>query len=82
MIRLTATNTVRTGSELAFAEARAEFQLNGCLKLAGFVDPALLQQLQEAIDESEFYERIHEGIGVELCAAPGTLTSRSRPLDT
>jgi len=75
MIHLTPTHTVRSGSNLAFAEGRAEFQRNGCLKLSGLVDPTLLRQLQSALDRSEFYERAHEGIGVELCAAPGALTS-------
>jgi hypothetical protein len=75
MIRLTQTRTVRTGSARGFADARVEFQQSGCLKLAGFLDGGLLEQLQAAVEAADFYQRVHDGIGVELCAAPGALTS-------
>ena len=74
MIRLTNSGTVRTGTPAEVAAARARFEREGYLKLPGLVDPPLLVALLAAADRAGFHERVHDGIGVELCAAPGPLS--------
>lgn len=65
---------MRVGTRAEFAEARAQFERDGYLKLKEFVDPPLLTLLLDAADAAEFRERTHHGIGVELCAVPGLLS--------
>ena len=57
-----------------FANARAQFEERGFLKLHGLFDGGFLRETLEAVDRAEFVERIHDGIGVELCAASGVLS--------
>ena len=71
MIQISNNRTIRTGLAQSFAAAREHFDTRGYLKLAGLIEPGFLSQILEAIDRATFYERVHEGIGVELCAAPG-----------
>ena len=71
MIQISNNRTIRTGPAQSFAAAREHFDTRGYLKLAGLIEPGFLSRILEAIDRATFYERVHEGIGVELCAAPG-----------
>lgn len=75
MIRMTRAGVVvdRTSDEIA--EARAEFDRVHCLRLAGFLDAPLLQVVQDHLEQADFYDRTHDGIGTELCLSPGTLSS-------
>jgi hypothetical protein len=73
MIQISSTATIRTGSPRAFADARAEFEARGFLKLPGFFAPAFLRATLDAIDRATFVDRVHDGIGVEQCLAPGVL---------
>jgi len=54
--------------------ARAHFQAYSYLKLPGFLEPTLLRDLLAMLDRTVFYERVHTGIGTELCATPGAVT--------
>ena len=74
VIGIASAGTRRTGTPHEFAQARARFEREGYLKLAGFIDAALLALLLDTADLADFHERRHEGIGVELCATPGTLS--------
>ena len=74
VIGIASAGTRRTGTPHEFAEARARFEREGYLTLAGFIDAALLALLLDTADRADFYERSHEGIGAELCATPGTLS--------
>jgi 2OG-Fe(II) oxygenase superfamily len=48
---------------------RAEFERQHYLKVPQLLDPELLEFVQLQIDQADFYERVHEGIGTnrELC---------------
>ena len=55
-------------ADLAAAEGlAAEFAQSGCMRLPGFLSPALLAQVQHAIDAAEFTPRAHGDIATELC---------------
>jgi hypothetical protein len=56
------------------AEARDAFDRLAYLKLPAFLEPALLQSLLDELDRTEFYHRVHDGIGTELCARPGVVS--------
>jgi hypothetical protein len=53
------------------AAARAQFARDAYLKLPAFVEPSLLAQLLDELDRTEFYHRVHDGIGTEQCAVSG-----------
>ena len=44
------------------------------MTLAAVIEPDFLRVVADALDRGEFYTRIHEGIGSELCASPSPLT--------
>ena len=67
-------STAVAASAEALVEARAAFDRNKYLKLPAFVEPSLLATLLDELDRTEFYDRVHEGIGTELCAVPGVVT--------
>jgi hypothetical protein len=75
MIQLTTQLCQRTGSPDAFRAARQTFDHSGCIRLAGLLEPSLRARLLDAVDRAEFYDRVHDGIGVELCAVPSPLTT-------
>jgi hypothetical protein len=75
VIRIEGNGTHRTASDQAISDARNRFEQDGCLSLPTLIDPALLPQLIEAIDQSPFYDREHHGIGLEQCLSPGTVTT-------
>jgi hypothetical protein len=58
----------------SLSSAQDHFRNFAYLKLPAFIEPSLLRQLMDALDGTEFHERVHPGIGVELCAAPGAVT--------
>jgi 2OG-Fe(II) oxygenase superfamily len=66
MIHLT-----RSGPTLAasvdFERLRAQFGRQHCIRLEGFLDPALLRFIHDRLDIAEFTERAHDDISVELC---------------
>jgi hypothetical protein len=74
VIQISNRHTVRTASDQAFADARTLFAREGYLRLAAVIEPDFLRVITDALDRSEFYTRIHEGIGSELCASPSPLT--------
>ena len=74
LLQLRHQQTAVTASSEALAAARAGFERNKYLKLPEFVEPALLGSLLDELDRTEFYDRVHEGIGTELCAVPGLVS--------
>jgi hypothetical protein len=74
VIQISNRHTVRTASDQTFADARLHFTRQGYLRLGAVIDPDFLRIVADALDRSEFYTRIHEGIGSELCASPSPLT--------
>jgi Rps23 Pro-64 3,4-dihydroxylase Tpa1-like proline 4-hydroxylase len=58
----------------SLASAQEHFRNFAYLKLPAFVERSLLGQLMDALDRTEFYERVHPGIGTELCARQGAVT--------
>jgi hypothetical protein len=74
VIQISNRHTIRAASEQAFADARTRFTRHGYLKLAAVIEPDFLRKVTDALDRAEFYTRLHEGIGTELCASPSPLT--------
>jgi hypothetical protein len=74
MIRISNRRTIRAASDRAFADARARFTQHGYLTLAAVIESGFLSEITDALDRGEFYTRVHEGIGSELCASPSPLT--------
>jgi hypothetical protein len=62
------------GSPASLASARSDFDQRRFLKLPGFLDPTLRDSILDALDRAPFYERVHHGIGRELCVESGPLT--------
>jgi hypothetical protein len=60
---------VFTGSAQDLDRLRAQYERQHCLRFLGFLGPSLLHIIQQRINDAEFYERVHEGIGPnkELC---------------
>ena len=74
VIQISNRHTIRAASDEAFADARTRFTRHGYLMLAAVIEPGFLREVTEALDRAEFYTRLHEGIGSELCASPSPLT--------
>jgi hypothetical protein len=74
LLQLRHQSTAVAASPEALATARADFERDKYLKLPAFVEPGLLTTLLGELDRTEFYDRVHEGIGTELCAVPGVVT--------
>jgi hypothetical protein len=53
---------------------RDTFDRQHCVKLPGFIDPPLLQQLHRLVAAAAFAEFVHEGIASELQMAAGVCT--------
>jgi hypothetical protein len=75
MIQLTNGGTVVSAPAHHLERLRAEFEERHCILLPGFMEPGLLKSIQRGLDRSEFFEMIHERIGVELCLKPGTISA-------
>ena len=68
-----AQNGLRVSSLAALARARAEFEARHAVMLPRLIEPALLAVIRRELQNGSFYERTHEGIGVELCLSSGPL---------
>ena len=75
MIRITHGRTVVQATPGEIESAREWFRAHGYLKLRGLVEPRLLASLLNAIDRTEFRNRVHEGIGIELSAEEGPVST-------
>jgi hypothetical protein len=73
MIQLTQAGPLLSASTAELEQLRDQFDRQHCVKLPGFLPPALLQLVQARIAEEQFYERSHEEIGPnkELCLTDG-----------
>jgi len=71
VIEITANRTVVSWSAGEFAGARQRLLECGYVKLEAFIRPPLLDAILQAIGRTPFYRRVHDGIGVEMCAEPG-----------
>src|SRR5437762_6605914 len=70
MLRLTKSGPLCTGSAADLARLRAEFDRQHLIHLPGFLEPALLQLIQETLAQTTFQRR-DQATGTEL-----------RPVDT
>jgi hypothetical protein len=75
MIRIARDRVHRTASPADYAAARARFERNAYLKVSGLLDGAFLAELIDAVDRAALSERVHPGIGVELCLPACALTT-------
>jgi hypothetical protein len=75
VIRVTHGRTVVEATPGEIESAREWFRAHGYLKLRGLIEPRLLGSLLDAIDRTGFRNRVHEGIGIELCAEEGPASS-------
>jgi hypothetical protein len=74
VIQITRRQTVVPRSNRELTAVRERFQCDGHVKLAGLLEPSLLVAVLEAIDRTNFDRRIHDGIGVEMCAPSGAVS--------
>ncbi len=76
MLKLQIENSgaVCSGSAEDLRALRAQFAARHYLKLRGLLGPGLLDFLQTKVQQAEFYERVHDGIGPnsELCMKSNT----------
>ncbi len=66
-IQLSRTGTIIDRDPATIAAAKDEFDATHVLKLPGFVDAALLAELQRHIEAGAFRARKHLASGVEMC---------------
>ena len=71
IVQITRSRTAVFDTAARVDAARAEFERHHCLRLPQLLEPGLLQSIQHALDREEFYLRVHEGIGQELCLRSG-----------
>lgn len=57
------------------ADLRRQFEKNDFIRLPNLIDSALLQELYSQIEASEWENRAHDGIGVEICLKDSDLVS-------
>lgn len=74
LLQLRHQQTAVAASAADLTAARDTFDRQKYLKLPAFVEPGLLASLIDELDKTAFYERVHEGIGTELCAVPGLVS--------
>ena len=66
MIQLTRSGpTLPASADLA--RLRAQFDRQYCIRLEGFLAPALLRFIHDRLEVAEFTERVHDDISAELC---------------
>jgi len=53
---------------------RQHFAERHYVRLPSLLEPALLKLVAKRVDEGEFVDRAHHGIGTELCLVPGVAT--------
>jgi len=71
VLKITSGRTLLLGSDEERAAAGAQLRARGYLKISGFLEEGLLGRIVDAVDRTTFYRRVHDGIGVELCAESG-----------
>lgn len=54
-------------------QAQLEFERLDSVRLEGLIEDDLLRNVQDELEKSEFAERVHTGIGTELCLKPGVV---------
>ena len=59
-------------SSADFEPLRAQFDRQHCIRLEGFLAPALLSFIHDRLEAAEFTKRVHDDIGVELCLQEDT----------
>lgn len=67
MIQLAKSGVVCFGSTAEIETMRMQFDQQRCIRLRKFLEPRLLDLIRSQINQAEFYEREHKGVGVELC---------------
>lgn len=75
LLRIDRSRTIVRASPADLCAARQRLQRCAYVKLSGLLDGPLLVALLDTIDRTEFYRRVHAGIGVELCAASGAASA-------
>jgi hypothetical protein len=71
LLRIDRSRTIVEASPAELCAASQQLRQCAYVKLSGLFDGPLLAALLDTIDRTEFHRRVHEGIGVELCAASG-----------
>ena len=71
ILTLTRSETRVTGAPSDLEKARDEFSRLHSVKLEGLIADDVLAQVQEELENGEFANRVHHGIGTELCLKPG-----------
>ena len=74
LLQLRNQHTALTATDEQIAAARTAFDRDKYLKLREFIHPDLLTRLLDELDRTEFYDRVHEGIGIEQCATMGLVS--------
>jgi hypothetical protein len=74
-IQITRSGAITSLSPDDLARLRDDFNSRNCVLLPRLLEAGLLQRLQRELHCSDYYERTHGGIGVELCLEPGKTTA-------
>jgi len=77
MIQITRSGEVIAGTTTQLEHLSLQFDQQHYVRLTEFLPPKLLNLIQNQIKQTDFYERIHEGIGSnkELCMQTGIAVS-------
>jgi hypothetical protein len=67
MLQLARTGAISLGSAEDVARACIQFERSHYVVLPKVFEPALLQWIQDQIGGAQFNQKMHQGIGVELC---------------
>jgi len=74
VIEITASRTAISWSSPQLAAAQRQLHERGYIKLEQLIRDPLLGRLLDAIARIPFYRRVHDRIGVELCAEAGSVS--------
>ena len=69
MIQLTRVGTTFSGSPEDLDGLRSEFGRQHWIRLSRLLEPELLQLILRRIEQADFLQRTHKGVGVEVCMA-------------
>jgi len=72
LVTLTRSETRVLGSVEDVSRARDEFVRLHSVKLEGLIAGDVLRDVQDELERGDFADRVHAGIGTELCLRPGT----------
>ncbi|MDR1989794.1 MAG: 2OG-Fe(II) oxygenase [Acidobacteriaceae bacterium] len=75
MIQLTHDRTLVSLTDAERERLRADFAANAYIKAPAFLHPQLRDALMQRLDRTDFYHRVHEGIGTEVCASSGAVSA-------